>query len=453
MKVRKTRVLIIAAFLFLGIALLQLAACDSVNKNGQGDGATEAKKDEKHDEHAHEGEERDEQTHEGEERDEQTHEGEERDEQTHEGEEHDEQTHEGEGAGHEGGVRLTDGELKEFDIGLAVAGPGELNVYVTLPGEVSVNQDMMAHIVPRVSGVVREVYKSLGDNVKRGEVIAVIESRELSDVKAEYLATHERISLAQANYTREARLWKEKVSSEQDYLNAKKELAEEKIALRSAEQKLHALGYSEKYLKKLLGRHNVTFTRYEIIAPFSGTVIKKHITLGEALQADSGMFVIADLSTVWVNLSIYQKDLPFVRKGASVLIIAGHGIPEYSGVISYIRPIVGEQTRTALARAVLSNEKGELRPGLFVTGKVNVKSLSVPILVPKTALQTYEGKTIVFIKTDEGFKPSEVTIGRSSDTSVELTSGLLENQEYVTKGAFTLKAELSKGEFESGHSH
>ncbi len=429
---RKTRVLMIATFVFLGFILLQLAACDSVNKNEHGDGAVKTGKDEQHDEHAHEGE--------------GGHEGE-----GHEGEGHEGEGHEGEG--HTGGVRLTDGELKEFDISVAVAGPGELNVYVMLPGEVSVNEDKMAHIVPRVSGVVREVRKSLGDEVKRGEVIAVIESRELSDAKAEYLAVHERISLAQANYTREARLWKEKVSSEQDYLNAKKELAEEKIALRSAEQKLHALGYSEKYLKKLLGQHNATFTRYEIMAPFAGTVIEKHITLGEAVQADTGMFVIADLNTVWVNLSIYQKDLPFVRKGASVTITAGHGIPDNAGVISYIRPIVGEQTRTALARAVLPNETGELRPGLFVTGKVTVKNITVPVMAPKTALQTYEGKTIVFVKTNEGFQPSQVTIGRSSDTSVEIISGLMENQEYVTKGAFTLKAELSKGEFESGHSH
>lgn len=353
----------------------------------------------------------------------------------------------------EDAVRLSEKELQEFGIETSLAGKGELYIHVTLPGEVSVNADRVAHVVPRVSGVVREVRKNLGDNVRLGEVMAVLESRELSDAKAEYLAAIERLSLATANYSREERLWRKKVSSEQDYLNAKQQLAEVRIALRSAEQKLHALGFSEKYLETLLKYTDATFTFYEITAPFDGTVIKKHVALGEAVQNDTGLFVVADLSTVWVDLSVYEKDLPFVLEGAKVVISAGHGIPDATGVISYVGPIVGEQTRTALARVVVPNDKGVLRPGLFITGQVTVKNISVPILAPKTALQTYEDKTIVFIETADGFVPSPVTVGQSDETNVEILSGLSSGQKYATKGAFTLKAQLSKGEFEAGHSH
>jgi len=350
-------------------------------------------------------------------------------------------------------VRLSKEELEEFGIQTSLAGPGELNISVTLPGEVSVNADKVAHVVPRVSGVVREVRKNLGDHVKLGEVMAVLESRELAGAKAEYLAAIERLSLAKANYSREERLWRKKVSSEQDYLNAKQELAEIRIALRSAEQKLHALGFTEKYLKQLPEHTDATFTFYEITAPFNGTVIKKHVALGEAVQNDAGLFVVADLSTVWVDLSVYEKDLPFVKEGAKVAITAGHSIPNATGVISYVGPIVGEQTRTAIARAVVSNDKGALRPGLFITGKVTVKNISVPVIAPKTALQTYEGKTVVFIETAEGFEPSPVTVGQSDETNVEIVSGLSSGNKYATKGAFTLKAQFSKGEFEAGHSH
>jgi len=350
-------------------------------------------------------------------------------------------------------VRLSETELKEFGIQTSLAGPGKLNITVTLPGEVSVNADRVAHVVPRVSGVVREVRKNLGDNVRLGEVMAVLESRELAGAKAEYLAAIERLSLAKANYSREERLWRKKVSSEQDYLNAKQKLAEMRIALRSAEQKLHALGFTEKYLKRLPEHTDATFTFYEITAPFDGTVIKKHVALGEAVQNDAGLFVVADLSTVWVDLSVYEKDLPFVLEGAKVLITAGHSIPNAQGVISYVGPIVGEKTRTALARAVVPNLKGVLRPGLFITGKVTVKNISIPIIAPKTALQTYEGKTVVFIETGDGFEPSPVTVGQSDETNVEIVSGMSSGQKYATKGAFTLKAQFSKGEFEAGHSH
>ncbi|MFQ5455873.1 MAG: efflux RND transporter periplasmic adaptor subunit [Nitrospirota bacterium] len=350
-------------------------------------------------------------------------------------------------------IRLSEAEMKEFGIILDTAGSGDLKIHVELPGEVVINADSLAHIVPRVSGIVREVRKNLGDNVHAGEVVAVLESREIADAKAAFLTGSERVELAQANFRREEDLWKKNISSEQEYLEAKQTLAEAKIELRSTEHKLHALGFSDDYLSQLPGHADESFTLYEIIAPFDGTVIEKHITLGEVLKDDSEAFIIADLSSVWVNLNIYQKDLPFVQKEQPVIISAGHGIPDTKDKISYIGPLVGEQTRTALARVVLPNPKGLWRPGIFVTGKIEVEDIKVSLIMPKTAIQTVDGKRSVFIKTEHGFEPQPVTIGRTNDTHVEITSGIKSGQQYVIEGAFTLKAELSKGAFGDGHNH
>ncbi len=377
-------------------------------------------------------------------------------------EEHDD--HEGEkGDGHddhEGGdehgeeiVRLSKAELEEFGIEFAVAESGELKRSVALPGEIVVNADRMAHIVPRVSGVISKVTKNLGDKVRSGEVMAVLESRELSDAKAEYLAAHERLALAEVNFAREDRLRKKKVSSEEDYLNAKQALAEVRIELRSTKQKLHALGFSKAYLAELLNNRDTTFTQYKITAPFSGTVIEKHVTLGEVVKDDAEIFIVADLNTVWVNLSVYQKDLPFIREGEKVLVVIGHGTPKMEGVISYVGPIVGEKTRTALARVVLPNKDGNLRPGLFISGEIEVEGGMANVIAPKAALQTFEDRDVIFVETDKGFEPKPITIGRKNRTHVEIISGLSAGQKYVSKGAFTLKAELSKGAFGSGHSH
>ncbi len=350
-------------------------------------------------------------------------------------------------------VRLSNAEMKEFKIDVNQVGPGKLKVYVSLPGEVGVNADRSVHVFPRLIGVVREVRKNLGDRVSAGEVIAVLESRELADATSEYLAGRERVLLARATFKREKTLWRQEISSEQDYLNAKQTLAEARIRLQSAEQKLHALGLSEGEISSRLGLSHLSFTRYEITAPFNGTVIEKHISLGEALKTESKIFLIADLSSVWVDLSVYQKDLPLVKKGQSVVISAGHGIPDTVGRISYIGPVVGEKTRTAIARVVLPNPRGTLRPGLFITGNVVVKEIDISILIPKTALQTIDGKTQVFVKTKEGFEPQTVILGQANKTHVEVTSGLEAGQVIVTKGAFTLKSQLAKGEFASGHSH
>lgn len=343
--------------------------------------------------------------------------------------------------------------MKEFGIEVGPAGPGELKVHVRLPGEIVVNADRVAHIVPRVPGLVREVRKSLGDPVRKGEVMAVLESRELADVKAAYLNASERVALSEATFLREEDLWKKKISAEQEFLEAKRALAEARIELRSAEQQLHALGFSHEYLKRLPDQPDVSYTRFEVVAPFAGTVIEKHITLGEAVKEDAQIFTVADLRTVWVNLSVYQKDMPLVRRGQSVLISPGQGISDVRGEISYIDPVIGEETRTALARVVLQSRGGTLRPGLFVTGTVTVDSVPVPVRVPKSSVQTVDGKPSAFVATEEGFVPVPVTVGRSDDTHVEITAGLDPGTAYVTRGAFTLSAELSKGAFGDAHAH
>ncbi len=237
---------------------------------------------------------------------------------------HQEQDGHGEHDEPEGGhtVQLTEEELREFGIEVGKAGKGKLQIEVVLPGEIVPNADELAHVVPRVVGVVLEVHKRLGDSVREGETMAVIESRELADATAAYMAGLERFPLAQANFIREEKLWKTEISSEQEYLTAKEALAEARIALRSAERKLHVLGFTHEYLTKLPSLSVEEAIRYEIVAPFDGTIIKKHITLGEGIVSDSEIYEIADLSSVWAYLTVYQKDLAYVQKGQRVLISA-----------------------------------------------------------------------------------------------------------------------------------
>lgn len=352
-------------------------------------------------------------------------------------------------------VRLTKAELEESGIDIAAAAPRNLDIYIDLPGEIVFNADRLAHIVPRVSGIARNVYKGLGDNVRTREVMAVMDSRELADATAEYLAAREREKIARSIFEREERLWDKKITSEQEYLNSKKSLAEARIALRSAQQKLLALGFTKTHLDRLPDRLDADYTRYEIIAPFDGTVIDKHITLGEALKEDTEVFVLADLSTVWVDINVFQKDLAAIRKGQKVLIQIGHGIPDEEGIIDFVGPIIGEQTRTALARVILPNPEGLLRPGTYLTARVAVESAHVTVTVPKTALQVIDGEMVVFLALEDGFEAHPVKTGRQSDTEVEIVSGLEPGVRYVVKGSFHLKAKLITETMDShaGHGH
>jgi cobalt-zinc-cadmium efflux system membrane fusion protein len=350
-------------------------------------------------------------------------------------------------------VQLSSADQKEFGIVLAKAEPASLEEYIDLPGEIVLNADRVAHVVPRVSGIIRQVFKKQGDRVRKGQVMAVIESRDLADAKAEFLAARERDQLAQLNFAREERLWQKKVTSEQEYLDARQSSVEAGIALRSAEQKLHALGFSDEYLDGLPEQPDITFTRYEMRAPFGGVVIQKHISLGEVLEANAEAFILADLDTVWVDMQVYQKDLAAIRKGQPVVVQIGHGVPAARSVIDFVGPILGEETRTALARVELANKSGDYRPGMFVTARVAVAKTPVKLAVEKTALQTVDEKTVIFVKTAAGFEPRPIEIGRQNTVNLEVLSGLKAGETYVAKGAFTLKAQLSKGAFGDGHNH
>ena len=353
-------------------------------------------------------------------------------------------------------IEMSAAEAEEVGIEIAAAGPGNIDRTIDLPGEIKLNENHVVHIVPHIGGIVREVHANLGDVVRKGELLAVIESRELADATAEYLASRERLALTGAVHDREEELWTKKISSEQEYLDARQALSEARISHRAAQQKLLALGVSDKTLQEMPAHIESDLTRYEILSPIDGTVIHKEISLGAALEGNSEIFMVADLGTVWIDISVYQKDLAYIREGQPVTILSNGGSkPVAQGTIDYVGPVLEHETRTALARIILSNPDGTLRPGTFVKAHIAVESDEVAVAVPRDALQTIEGETVLFVPTGHGFEAHPVATGRSSHAIVEIVSGFEPGWSYVIKGAFELKAILVTGELDShaGHGH
>ena len=355
----------------------------------------------------------------------------------------------------EGGLRLTPEQLKRFGIVVQPASAGSLRNEVSLPGEIVFNEDQVVHIVPRVAGIARKIHKSVGDRVAAGEILAVIESRELADAKSEYLAASARGGLAEKNYAREKSLHEKQVSSEQDYLEAEQALAEARIELRSSEQKLHALGLSEEAVEALDAEHDEAITRYEIRSPISGVVTKKHISLGESLGADAGIFTVVDTSSVWVNLTVYTKNLGAVRLGQEVTLRVDHSGVQAHGEISMVTPFVEESTRSATARVVLDNSDGRWMPGTFVTGFGSTTEENLPVVVARDAVQNIEGRNVVFVEHEGSFEMTTVSLGRMDRVNVELTAGLEPGMRYVSTGSYQLKATVITSDLGShaGHGH
>ena len=360
---------------------------------------------------------------------------------------------EGHGHGDEDVVRLTKSQQEEFGVEIGYARSVRLGQVINLPGEVRYNRDRVAHIVPRVKGIVTTVSARKGDYVKAGDVLAVLESRELADIKAQYLASIGRLEIAQATFDREARLREEKISTEQAFLEAKGALLEAKIVLRTVQQQLYALGFSKGDLKQLRNEPDTALTAYQLIAPFDGRIINRHITLGETINDNSQAFVIADMTDLWVDFQIFPKDLGKVRQGQTVSVLNENGQILSESKIAFVASQIQEETRTGIARIQIPRTGNSLRPGMFVTAAVDIGSGDKVVTIPKTAPQIMNEKTVVFIQEGNGFEAQEVSLGRSHGDLIEVNNGLDLATPVVIAGAFVLKAQLSKAQFGDGHNH
>ncbi|AMO99738.1 cobalt-zinc-cadmium resistance protein CzcB [Collimonas arenae] len=344
---------------------------------------------------------------------------------------------------HDDKLELSDAQVAAAGVKLENVGPARIRTAITLPGEIRFNEDKTAHVVPRLAGVVEQVAVSLGQQVKRGQLLAVVASTDLAEQRSELLAAQKRYTFARTTYEREKKLWDEKISAEQDYLQARQVMNEAEIALQNARQKLNVLGTG-------VGASG-GLNRYEIRAPFNGMVTEKHIALGEAVAADASIFTISDLSTVWAEVIVPAKDLNLVRLGEKVQIRATAFESTASGSISYVGALLGEQTRTAKARITLPNPDMAWRPGLFVNVEVISSEVEVNVALPSEAIQSVDEKQVVFVRTDDGFMVQAVVTGRTDGRMTEIVSGLQPGSRYAATGSFVLKSELGKSGAEHAH--
>ena len=191
---------------------------------------------------------------------------------------------------------------------------------------------------------------------------------------------------------------------------------------------------------------NESLRTYEIVSEIAGTVIQKELTVGEFVRDDKAIFVIADLRTVWADLSVYRQDFALLREGLQVRVQPDEDTEPIWGTIAYLSPFGAEGTQTMLARAVVPNPKGDLKPGLFVNAQAVTGEVDAPVAVKLSALQTIKDKTVVFVKEGNVYEAREIEPGEQDGEFLEIISGLLPGDEYVAENSFILKAEIEKSE-------
>lgn len=346
-------------------------------------------------------------------------------------------------------ITLNADQITKAEIGTEISAPAWIRLTVSIPAKVKVNEEAQAHVVAKAAGIVTKINKNVGDTVRKGESLAILESKEIAEAKAAYITALKRDELAAQTAAAEEGLRDKKISSEQDYLRTLLASKEAHLNLEVAIQQLYILGLDQGEINRLAVEGLEGLRRYEIKAPLDGVVVGKSITLGEFLDSDHEVFMIANLDSVWVELGIYPKDLPLIGLGNKVYVAPIKGdLPFAEGVITQLSPTVNEDTHTAAAVVTLSNTARKWFPGTFVSADILVEEFQVPVAVRKEAVHEIDGNACLFIPCSEGFQKVDVTLGKSDRNYVEVISGLDPGTPYAATNTFLLKAELGKAEAE-----
>jgi cobalt-zinc-cadmium efflux system membrane fusion protein len=334
-------------------------------------------------------------------------------------------------------------------ISSAVIGKGDINIELKLNGEVGFNLNRLTHITPGIAGIVRQVSKTAGDRVEAGTVLVALSSRELAEAKSQFLAAQQRLKLARKNFERIESLWKDQIIAEQDYLGYQQALAEANIVFQAASQSLYTLGLGPREVAALPDASPSLLSRYEVQAPFKGTLVEQNVTEGQRVQSDTELFVLTPLDNLWVVASAYEEDIAKIEPGQNgTIMVQAYPNQEFSGKVTWIADSIDEQTRTLQVRLEVPNEKRLLKARMFATVKLTIGKQKGILNIPSKSLQNEPGGTFVFVEKDKGhYERRDVQVGIRSENTVEIRSGLAEGERIVTEGASVLKSELEKDSF------
>jgi cobalt-zinc-cadmium efflux system membrane fusion protein len=344
-----------------------------------------------------------------------------------------------------GAIALPANAAAENPVSTVVAGLVRLAGDIQVVGTVSYDQDHLALVGPLVAGRVARLLAGVGDRVRRGQAIAEIESADVGQARADLIAARARAAAAQLNLHRESDLAERRISSAREKELAEAQWITESAATRAATERLRALG---------LSAQDITATektdqggRLAMRAPIDGVVLERSVTLGQALERATDAFKIADTGHVWVDLDLYEKDLPRVHVGGQVEIRADAYPSEvFKGRVAYVVPVVEQATRTAKVRVELPNENGKLSFGQLVTARLvgDPTTVATAVLaVPRAAIQRVDGRSVVFVKgPGSGFERRIVELGVSTGDQVEIRRGVTAGELVAADGAFLLKSEL-----------
>ncbi len=318
--------------------------------------------------------------------------------------------------------------------------------------ETAFDMNHYADITPRVSGYLREVRADLGQVVKAGDVLAVVDSPAISAAKSRHISTQAALKLAKADYERTHALVASNAAASRLELEALTAFNQAESAALDAVQDLRNFGFSDEELIHVQESKD-TASLLPIRAPIDGTVAQRHAVRGEAVEPTTALFAVADTSTIWLWIDVHEADVERVKLGQTVqFTISGAKAEPVQGKITWISVQVDPTTRTTRVRAELANPHGRLRANQFGIAVVEIGAPHEVVVVPRAAVQSKDDTQVVFIPQEPGvYRPQRVvTQPAARRDMVEISWGLNPGDRVVTRGSFWLKTEIMKSAIGAG---
>lgn len=337
---------------------------------------------------------------------------------------------------------------------------------IAATGTVLVPENRIAAIGPVHEGRIVHLYAGQGARVRKGQTLADLESADIDEAKSEYLkaaadyenarkSSQAEIKLAQATYDRTKLLFEKTIAAQKTFQSAEHDLevakataessiTSTKAALAAARRKLLILGMTASDIDRLRGDQDLG-ALFALTSPIDGVVVERTATIGATVGADTSVFKIIDISSVWIDANVFEKDLSRVKygQGAKVSVPA---VPDvvFSGKVIFISSVVEPETRTVKVRTEVPNRDGKLKPDMFANVQIITDLDRSAISVPQSAVLNDNNQSIVFVATGAGYEKRAVTVGIRSDDRIEITDGVKAGEKVVVKGNYLL-LEQSKG--------
>ncbi|HEY0366383.1 MAG TPA: efflux RND transporter periplasmic adaptor subunit [Pyrinomonadaceae bacterium] len=345
-------------------------------------------------------------------------------------------------------------------IDIEIVAPQPIAGTIVATGKILVPEDRMANIGPVHEGRLVRLYAGQGSIVRKGQKLADLESADIDQAEADYLkaladydnarrTSAAEVKFAQATYDRTKMLYEKSVTAGKNVESAEHDLevakasaastvAQTKAALTSARRHLLILGLKDSDIDALASKSNLSAV-FSLTAPISGVVIERNGTIGATVGSDANVFKIIDISRVWIDANVFEKDLERVRRGQEVKVSvpAFPGV-SFSGRVILITSVVDPETRSVKVRTEVANADGRLKPDMFASVQIITDLRRTAISIPQAAVLDDGGKTVVFIAAGNGYAKREVHAGIQGNGRVEIIDGLQAGDKVVVKGNYLL---------------